>query len=111
MWNTATGDCNMVFDGHSGWVLCLLEFGDGTFASGDSKGGLMIWDPSHPTKKGREGKPDRKGRAHAESTGGRCRRVLHGHSGDITRMARVHSPASDIAFMSSSLDGTVILWE
>lgn len=44
VWNTATGTCEKVFEGHSGWVNCLLALPNGKLLSGSADSTLKVWN-------------------------------------------------------------------
>jgi WD40 repeat protein len=48
LWDSASGACERVFEGHQGSVGALAVLGDGRLASGSGDNTIRLWDPAQP---------------------------------------------------------------
>jgi len=84
LWDSATGACERVLEGHSHWVLSLVSLGDGRLASGSRDATIRLWDLAT----------------------GECLSVLNGHKKNVTAVEDL----GDGRLASSSFDETVRVW-
>jgi len=90
IWNSSTGQCTAVLDGHTQSVLCINQLSDDRILSGSSDNTIRLWDRS--TEK--------------------CLQVLEGHEGPVTCLLSIWT-LSDMrisCFASGSRDQNVRIW-
>jgi WD40 repeat protein len=86
LWDSASGSCSAVFEGHQGWVKALVVLSDGRLASGATVDHtIRIWDPVTCA----------------------CSAVLEGHQDGINTLTVL--PDGDLA--SGSSDSTIRIWD